>query len=540
MLFEMAHSLDFVYNTLEFTSGKCQGATVIEPIPGYYLDHVATLDYNSLYPSCIIMGNLCPSTLIMPDTVVSDSWVIKQVLGHRFVQNTVGIIPLMLSKLLQARTITKRLLSDSTNDADRRQLNYRQLALKLCANSAYGYLNSPGMYRCLPVAESTTALGRIAIETAKEIAEGAPYFGRVIYGDTDSVMIRLPGVNTLEEDSRIARQIADHVTGHYEGKLVLEPEKIYCPYLLAKKKRYCGLMYTSPSSKPTVPDCKGFEYVRKDTFPFFHNLQASLFAVLVAPFTKSSEVSIGNICEQRRLAAMKIIADAAHALESKTVPFAELLVSKSLRKLYKNEESVIQAVVNNQIKLITPGREFPPGDRVPFFIVNGSVSFLNSNHAPSLREKNNALTNRAVFSDFFFMYPVFSQNLDWNYYLDRMRPSIIQIMGLISRTHLPAVEKIFQHTSEMLKRSSRTFTALPHRDISSFFGVVSNQNQVDVPNQNPVDVPNQNSPPILFQACSMIKKPSSSIKKVLPKRKKSQVVIDPKKMRTIGSFFKQS
>jgi DNA polymerase delta subunit 1 len=36
-----------------------EGATVIEPVKGYYTDPVATLDFASLYPSIMQAHNLC-------------------------------------------------------------------------------------------------------------------------------------------------------------------------------------------------------------------------------------------------------------------------------------------------------------------------------------------------------------------------------------------------------------------------------------------------------------------------------------------------
>lgn len=41
-----------------------EGATVIEPIRGYYTEPIATLDFSSLYPSIMIAHNLCYTTLI--------------------------------------------------------------------------------------------------------------------------------------------------------------------------------------------------------------------------------------------------------------------------------------------------------------------------------------------------------------------------------------------------------------------------------------------------------------------------------------------
>jgi DNA polymerase delta subunit 1 len=41
-----------------------EGATVLEPVRGYYNEPIATLDFASLYPSIMIAHNLCYTTLL--------------------------------------------------------------------------------------------------------------------------------------------------------------------------------------------------------------------------------------------------------------------------------------------------------------------------------------------------------------------------------------------------------------------------------------------------------------------------------------------
>ena len=46
-----------------------EGATVLDPMTGYYTEPVATLDFASLYPSIMMAHNLCYSTLVAPGDV---------------------------------------------------------------------------------------------------------------------------------------------------------------------------------------------------------------------------------------------------------------------------------------------------------------------------------------------------------------------------------------------------------------------------------------------------------------------------------------
>ena len=107
----------------EMKWNKLQGAYVMDPIPGVY-NGCTILDFQSMYPSIIIEYNICPSTYIG---------------GDRFSKNIMGIIPGIAKELLASRRDVKRQMKES--DCNKRMiLNFRQLALKICANSLYGAL----------------------------------------------------------------------------------------------------------------------------------------------------------------------------------------------------------------------------------------------------------------------------------------------------------------------------------------------------------------------------------------------------------------
>ena len=46
-----------------------EGATVIDPIRGYYDVPIATLDFSSLCPSIMMAHNLCYTSLLLPGTI---------------------------------------------------------------------------------------------------------------------------------------------------------------------------------------------------------------------------------------------------------------------------------------------------------------------------------------------------------------------------------------------------------------------------------------------------------------------------------------
>ena len=142
-----------------------EGATVIDPKKAYYEVPIATLDFASLYPSIMQAYNLCYSTLLTADdsAKLSPDLYEKSPTGHLFVKSTTkkGILPLILDELLEARKRAKKDMALATDPMEKAVQNGRQLALKISANSVYGFTGATvGQLPCVPIASSTTAYGR--------------------------------------------------------------------------------------------------------------------------------------------------------------------------------------------------------------------------------------------------------------------------------------------------------------------------------------------------------------------------------------------
>ena len=93
-------------------------------------------------------------------------------------------------------------------------------------------------------------------------ANGFAHDCQVLYGDTDSVMVKF-GVGTIAEAMALGKEAAAYVTQFFTAPIKLEFEKVYCPYLLMNKKRYAGLLWTKPEKYDKL-DAKGIETVRRD------------------------------------------------------------------------------------------------------------------------------------------------------------------------------------------------------------------------------------------------------------------------------------
>ena len=261
----------------ESSDEQYEGATVIEPTRGYYSVPIATLDFASLYPSIIQAHNLCYTTLLNKTSVEKmglkkDIDYIVTPNGDMFCKASVrkGLLTTILEELLTARKKAKRELAIETDPFKKAVLNGRQLALKISANSVYGITGATvGKLPCLAIASSTTSYGRQMIEKTKEevekrytVANGYSHDAQVIYGDTDSVMVKF-GPKDLGKAMELGQDAAGFVSSQFIKPIKLEFEKVYFPYLLINKKRYAGLYWTN-TEKYDKMDSKGIETVRRD------------------------------------------------------------------------------------------------------------------------------------------------------------------------------------------------------------------------------------------------------------------------------------
>ncbi|KAG0335796.1 DNA-directed DNA polymerase delta [Podila horticola] len=346
-----------------------EGATVIEPRRGYYDVPIATLDFASLYPSIMMAHNLCYTTLLSPSIIqkynlVKDVDYVVTPNNDSFVtaSKRKGVLPIILEDLLSARKRAKNDLKKETDPFKRAVLDGRQLALKISANSVYGFTGATvGKLPCLQISSSVTAYGRVMIERTKQeveaqytIENGYTHTAEVIYGDTDSVMVKF-GVKTLEEAMALGREAAAFVTTKFVRPINLEFEKVYFPYLLINKKRYAGLYWTNPNKYDKM-DTKGIETVRRDNCRLVQNvIDTCLRKILIDRDVLGAQ----DYTKQ-------IIAD---LLQNK-IDMAQLVITKALSKTdYANKQAHVELA--ERMKIRDAGSAPALGDRVAYVIIKG-------------------------------------------------------------------------------------------------------------------------------------------------------------------------
>ncbi|KAL2753885.1 hypothetical protein ACRALDRAFT_2108303 [Sodiomyces alcalophilus JCM 7366] len=359
----------------EASDEQYEGATVIEPTRGYYDVPIATLDFASLYPSIMQAHNLCYTTLLRKPMIEKfnlkkDEDYIVTPAGDLFVttKQRKGLLAQILEELLAARKQAKRELAAETDPFKKAVLNGRQLALKISANSVYGLTGATtGKLPCLEIASGTTSFGRQMIEKTKEeveakynIANGYAHDAQVIYGDTDSVMVKF-GTKELAETMKLGEEAAAFVSAKFIKPIKLEFEKVYFPYLLINKKRYAGLYWTRPDKYDKM-DTKGIETVRRDNCLLVQTVIEKVLRMI--------------LIDRDVPGAQEYVKDTISDLLQNKVDMSKLVITKALAK---DDYTARQAHVElaQRMKKRDAGSAPGLGDRVAYVMVKGPAGSRN-------------------------------------------------------------------------------------------------------------------------------------------------------------------
>ncbi|ONH68414.1 DNA polymerase alpha catalytic subunit A [Cyberlindnera fabianii] len=240
---------------------KYQGGLVFEPEKGLHKNYVLVMDFNSLYPSIIQEFNICFTTV---ERDASDIDALPEVPATSVSQ---GVLPRLLNTLVTRRREVKKLLKDpSSTPIERAQYDIKQQALKLTANSMYGclgYVNS--RFYAQPLAMLVTNKGREILMDTRQLAESLGL--RVVYGDTDSVMIDT-GCDTLKDAIKIGEDFKIKVNERYR-LLEIDIDNVFRRLLLHAKKKYAAMNVTfdKAGNETQTLEVKGLDMRRREYCP---------------------------------------------------------------------------------------------------------------------------------------------------------------------------------------------------------------------------------------------------------------------------------
>jgi len=335
--------------------GKYEGAYVVEPDKGIH-ENILVFDFKSLYPSIIIAHNVDPATINCDCCKAEgDAWVSPS--GARFCKKKKGFVPGVLEDVIKSRTRTKIELKklrelNSQDKVGEKMLDAKQLALKILANSFYGYMGyARARWYSRECASAVTAWGRDYIKKTieKANAEGM----KVVYGDTDSLLITLP--EGLDEKAVLKRknEFLSRINKALPPAMELEFEGFYTRGLFVTKKRY-ALM--DSNKKLTV---KGLETKRRDW-------------AIIAKRTQE-EVLRTVLWEKNPEKAAEIVKATIQDLRDKKIPLKDLIIHTQLTKnlgQYANVAPHVYAAKKAQKR----GKTIHAGDVIQYIITRRGKS----------------------------------------------------------------------------------------------------------------------------------------------------------------------
>ncbi len=336
---------------------ELKGGFVLEPEKGLH-SNIVVLDFKSMYPSIIISFNMCPTTLVRDARNIDKEKVFETPAKAYFYKPEIrqGIIPKILVQLMERRDKAKKKYKNAANEMEKNILYAEQWALKILANSFYGYFGyaRARMYD-LAIANSVTSFGREIIHTTKDSIEKMGY--KVVYGDTDSVMVEIREED-LEKAKKIATEVSARITDELPGIIELQFEKVFKRFLPLSKKRYVAWKFEPAGTGwEEKIEMKGVETVRRDWCPLVgETMKDVIDVVLKENDPKKALTYFKGVIEQ--------------VVQNK-VDLNKLVITKSItRKL--TSYAGVQPHVELAKKIEKRGQAAGIGDRIGYVIIKGN------------------------------------------------------------------------------------------------------------------------------------------------------------------------
>jgi len=430
------------------------GGFVVDPIQGIH-DYVFTYDFSSLYPSIIQAYNLCYTTFVPKElwnTVGEEKCHIikfsqEEPIEHkssdrnqnfelinenqdyerdekiledqtktkirkyefRFLkpEYRTGIMPFLEKMWVSERNKIKKELKEVkvklSQKYDRELeirsiiLDKRQNAIKVLANSGYGFMGveKNGLLSGLPIAMCVTAMGRELVNEATQFFKTrfAHYGAELVYGDTDSSMIRFK-LDKSADLKAIAKETEEAISGRPQkilpdGTIIPEIKPFFPPPLKMECENVCRILCIKKKMyAKVIMNLETGEFERTSD----GKLEITSKGILTAKRGKSKfSMEVYSDALQRILSKdsiINVLKSLCHhmvsLLQEKYNPREYLTMVQELGSDYKSENYSMNLFASH---LSNSGHPVKTGDRLEFIIVRTEQEDQNLTLSGSKREK---------------------------------------------------------------------------------------------------------------------------------------------------------
>ena len=456
------------------------GGLVLEPHPGLYDDIILVMDFNSLYPSIIQEYNISFETVIRKatqsfkeETNWNNNAKMNKDKNKKAKKNKKGdkkddnkeennddksgddktddekeevikedeeededkvveisdkirfkippaTLPSILRFLVGERRNVKNQQKVEKDKFKRSLLEIKQKSLKISANSLYGYLGyKNSRFYAKEIAALITKTGRRILRNAAHIVDKNGY--KIIYGDTDSVMVNTMTQN-IKEAVEIGNKLNKEINKQYK-LLIIDIDGIFKSMLLLKKKKYACLKYLPPYTDPNKieRELKGVDLVRRDWSPLSKNTGLKILDIILSG--KSKDDIITAIYDELK----KVSED----IDNNKIELKDYAITKQLAKNIDDYHD-LKALPHVQVakRLREQGkRNFQIHSFIPYVI----CLFKEDENSDNIPPKNKTISDRAYHPKEIENDPTLK--IDYLWYKEN------QI--------LPVVKRLVQHINEI-------------------------------------------------------------------------------------------
>ena len=273
-----------------------------------------------------------------------------------------GILPKLIATLVSRRREVKKLMKDKSATPDQLATwDIKQLALKLTANSMYGCLGyTRSRFYARPLAMLTTFKGREILRSTKDLAESTNL--RVIYGDTDSVMINT-NMDNMQDALKIGNEFKRSVNERYR-LLEIDIDNVFRRILLHAKKKYAAINMVDIDGKWTEKlEVKGLDMRRREYCALSKETSSKLLSFLLSG--EEPDTVVENIHDYLRQLAVN--------MRAFSIPVHKYTIFQQLGKdpkEYPNAKSM--ASVQVALRQMAKGKHVKAKDVMSFIITGDS------------------------------------------------------------------------------------------------------------------------------------------------------------------------